>query len=107
MIFASGLLEQVVRSILSPLPRTLKGNQCVIVLTDRFSKLTRAVPTRKIALLERAPYFLGSPLRHPCLSDRQCSATYEQAVFNAMDHFAVKQLTTTIYHPQINGQTDQ
>lgn len=33
--------------ILGPLPRTKQGNQSVVVMTDRYAKLTSAIPTSK------------------------------------------------------------
>lgn len=40
----SGTLEFVVVDILWPLPRTTTGNQYFILITDRFLKLTGAIP---------------------------------------------------------------
>jgi hypothetical protein len=37
-------LEYVAIEILGPLPRTKKGNQYLLVIADRFSKLVRTVP---------------------------------------------------------------
>jgi Integrase zinc binding domain len=45
---ASGPLEYVSMDILGPLPKTDHGNRFLLVITDRFSKLTRMVPLRTI-----------------------------------------------------------
>jgi Integrase zinc binding domain len=48
---ASGPLEFVAMDILGPLPKTEHGNRFLLVISDRFSKLTRTVPmcsTKKI-----------------------------------------------------------
>lgn len=44
--------------ILGPLLKMKKGNQYIIVVTDRFSKLTRAVPLKKTTALHMATIFL-------------------------------------------------
>jgi hypothetical protein len=41
-------LEYVAVDILGPLPKTGHGNRFLLVMTDRFSKLTRTVPLRII-----------------------------------------------------------
>jgi Integrase zinc binding domain len=45
---ASSPLEYVSMDILGPLPKTEQGNRFLLVITDRFSKLTRTVPLRTI-----------------------------------------------------------
>lgn len=63
-------LEFIEIDIFGPLPHTVNGNQFAIVMTDRYSKDTRAMLAWKdIALTssERVLPFLDSPLRHPCI----------------------------------------
>jgi hypothetical protein len=43
--------------ILGPLPKTDHGNRLLLVITDRFSKLTRTVPLRTITALVVAKAF--------------------------------------------------
>jgi Integrase zinc binding domain len=54
---ASGPLEFVAMEILGPLPKTEHGNRFLLVISDRFSKLTRMVPLRTITTLGVAKTF--------------------------------------------------
>lgn len=51
---ASDLLGFVLMDILAPLPETSNGNQFFLVVKDRQSKVTRAVPTCKTAAVHVA-----------------------------------------------------
>jgi hypothetical protein len=56
--------------ILGPLPKTEHGNRFLLVISDRFSKLTRTVPLRTITALGVAKAFCNAwvfpygPLRY-------------------------------------------
>jgi Integrase zinc binding domain len=54
---ASAPLEYVAIDILGPLPKTGHGNRFLLVMTDRFSKLTRTVPLRTTTALVCARAF--------------------------------------------------
>ena len=43
---AAGPLAFVAMDLLGPLPKTVHGHQHVLVMTDRFSKLTRSIALR-------------------------------------------------------------
>ncbi|CDF39905.1 unnamed protein product [Chondrus crispus] len=43
---AAGPLDFVAMDLLGPLPKTAHGNRHVLVMTDRFTKLTRSIPLR-------------------------------------------------------------
>ena len=57
---ANGPLEYVSMDILGPLPKTDLGNRFLLVITDRFWKLTRTVPIRTITALVVAKAFYES-----------------------------------------------
>lgn len=44
---ASDPLELVLKDILGPLAKALRGNHFVSIMTDHYTKVTRAVPTFK------------------------------------------------------------
>jgi hypothetical protein len=54
---ADGPLEFVAIDILCPLPKTEHGNRLLLLISDRFSKLTRTVPLRTITALVVAKAF--------------------------------------------------
>lgn len=60
MFPACGPLEFVAIHNTGPLRDTVKGNQYVIVILDRFSKLTWSMRTGKIFLLHVANVLFGS-----------------------------------------------
>jgi Integrase zinc binding domain len=55
---AKGPLESVALDILGPLPRTKHGNRFLLVIADRYTKVTRTVPLRTITALSVARAFV-------------------------------------------------
>lgn len=106
---AAGPLESISMDLLGPLPKTLHGNQHVLVIKDRYSKMTRAIPLKQTTASIVAQTFVDNwimPYGIPAtlLTDNgpQFVGTFFAAVCLIL---GVKQLTTTAYHPQTNGQT--
>jgi transposase InsO family protein len=108
---ASAPLEFVAIDILGPLPKTGHGNRFLLVITDRFSKLTRTVPLRTTTALVCARafcdpwvYAYGAP-RH-VLTDNgpQFTAKFFHAVCREL---GIETVFTTAYHPQTNGQVER
>jgi len=44
--------------LLGPIPRTAAGNEHLLVIVDRFSKMTRAIPLQRIDAETTAAAFL-------------------------------------------------
>jgi Integrase zinc binding domain/Integrase core domain len=106
----SGPLEFISIDILGPLLKTKSGHQYLVINSDRFSKLTRAVPVRnvtaetvEIAFFNEWRSLYGIPL--VLLSDNspQFASRFFQAVCATV---VVEQLFTSTYHPQTNSQVE-
>ena len=104
-------LEFLAIDILGPLPKTPRGNQFILVVCDRFTKLVRTIPLRTITSLAVAQAFCyhwvfvyGMP--KTLLSDNgtQFSSKFFQA---CCIELGIKQVFTTAYHPQCNGQVER
>ena len=103
--------EQVAIDLLGPLPRTRSGFEYILVITDRFSKMTKVHPLRGIGAYQVARAFCSEWVYHygqpsMLLSDRgsQFTSTFFRNVCNIL---GVKQAFTSAYHPQTNGQTER
>jgi hypothetical protein len=104
-------LDYVAIDILGPLPKTKKGNQYLLFIADRFSKLDRTVPLTRITasvvawdFMEQWVYLYGPP-RHP-LSDNghHFTSGFFKTCRKAM---GVQHIFTSAYHPQANGQVER
>jgi transposase InsO family protein len=108
---ADGPLEFVAMDILGPLPKTEHGNRFLLVISDRFSKLTRTVPLRTITALVVAKAFCDAwvfsygPPRY-LLTD---NGTHFNAKFflAVCRELGIAKIFTTVYHPQTNGQVER
>lgn len=104
-------LTDICVDLLGPLPRTAAGNEFILVIVDRFSKLTRAVPlgdtkaeTVSAAFLDFWVAAYGPPAT--VLSDNgpQFRSRFFQGVCSFL---GVKNQYSTTYHPQTNGQVER
>lgn len=104
-------LESVAMDILGPLPKSKSGSQFILVITDRFSKLTQVVPLRRIkaydvalAFVEEWVFKCGPP--KTLLSDNGSHfvSLFFQQVCQVM---SVNNRFRTTYHPQTNGQAER
>jgi RNase H-like domain found in reverse transcriptase/Integrase zinc binding domain/Integrase core domain len=108
---ASEPLEYIAVDILGPLPKTEHGNQFLLVITDRFSKLTRTVPLRSISAFMVARYFCeqwvfvnGAP--RYVLTDNGTQVTAKSFLAVCRELGIGKEFTTA-YHPQTNGPVER
>ena len=108
---AEAPLEFVAIDILGELLRTPRGNRFLLVILDRFSKLARAVPLKRITAFEVAKAFV----RHwvlvyrPTLllladNGKQFISKLFQEICRLL---GVKNLFSTTYHPHTNGQVER
>ena len=108
---ASGPLEFVAMDLLGPLPKTKRGNTFVLVITDRYSKLTRAIPLKAtkatdiaMAFLDTWVYVYGAPKFLLTDNGPQFVAKFFETICSML---GVRHFTTTAYHPQTNGQAER
>ena len=94
-----------------PLPKTAHGNQHVLVITDRFTKLTHSIPLRTTtasvvanAFLDNWVYVYGAPRYVLTDNGPQFAAKFFDAVCALL---TVRHYRTTAYHPQANGQIER
>ena len=108
---AAGPLELVVMDPLGPLPKIAPGNQHVLVITDRFPKLTCGIPLRTTTasvvakgVLNNWVYVYGAPRYVLTENGPQFAAKVFDTVcaLLGMQHYLTK-----AYHPQSNGQTER
>ena len=104
-------MEFVGIDLLGPLPVTEDGNRYLLIITDRFSKLTRAIPLKKETANDVAEAFFdhwvavyGIPLILLSDNGSQFRARHFQSLCSIL---GTKQLFTAAYHPSTNGQTER
>jgi hypothetical protein len=97
--------------ILGPLPRTKHGNRFLLVISDRYSKVTKTVPLRTVTALSVArafcdhwAYVYGPPVSLLTDNGPQFTAKFFQAVCSEL---GIRKIFTTAYHPQTNGQVER
>ena len=108
---ASGPLESVAIDIFGPLLKTGKGNEYLLVICDRFIKLTKTVPIKSTGAGEVARAFTHEwvfnygPPKELLADNGKCfTGRFFQDVCRILN--VVNQFTTT-YHPQTNGQVER
>jgi len=97
--------------LLGPLPRTAAGKKHLLVIVDRFSKMTRAIPLQRIHAETIAGSFLDYWVAKygpsaTVLSDNgpQFSSTFFQGVCSLL---GISNRYSMTYHPQTNGQVER
>jgi Integrase core domain len=104
-------LEQVAIDILGPLPVTSRGHRYILVMTDRFSKLTRAIPLKGITAAEVALAFVEVWVASYGVLLFLLSDNGSQFVSKLFQRVAqllgITQLFSTPYHPFCNGQVER
>lgn len=83
---SDGTLEFVATDLLGSIPRAKKGNQFMVIVTNRYRKLTRAVPIAKITSTKVASVFFYGWAVHYSVPDVIQSSSGQK--------FVIKLLTT-------------
>ena len=104
-------LEFVAIDIFSELITTKRENRYILVISDRYSKLVRTVPLKNISAANIAQAFVhhwvfvyGPPVKLLSDNGTQFTARFFQNVCRIL---GIRNVFTTTYHPQANGQVER
>lgn len=104
-------LEFVLMYKVRPISKTVQGNQCIIVITDLYSKATRAVSTLKTRATHVVNLFVDHwfiPYGIPTYLQTNNGPQFVSMFFTTVCALLeVKNLTPTAYLSQLNVQTGQ
>lgn len=106
-----GPLEFIAMDVLGPLPKTKNNNRFCLVICDRFTKVSIAVPvpdqtasTCAQAFVDRWVCYYGVPLI--LLTDN--GSNFASKFFSVLTHIlGIKHVFTSPYRPSTNGQTER
>lgn len=106
----SGSLEFVAVDLFGPLTRARSGKQFVIINTNSYSKLTRAIVTAKITTTQVANIFLNHwviPYGIPETVLPDNGQRFVSKAFTSMRaYLGVKKVSAPAYHPLANGKVE-
>ena len=104
-------LESLAINILGPLPKTKGGKQYLLVIKDRFTKLTQVVALTTVTAYTVATAFCDAwafkyGIPRSLLSDNgpKFNAKF---FYSACRILRITNLYTSAYHPQTNGQVER
>lgn len=107
---ANGSLEIFARHILGPLPKASARNQLVIIMTDRYFNLTRAVIVSKTKAWHAALTFVQNWIMHygiPNFLLTKRTAVRGQLPQRFLQRLSCQRADKNAYHSQLNGQTER
>ena len=103
--------ESVCIDILGELVRTPRGHRYLLVITDRFTKMTKTVPMKGVSAGEVAKHFVdnwvfnyGPPTDLLADNGKQFTSKFFLDVCRILN---IHNSFTTTYHPQTNGQVER
>ncbi len=108
---ATASLEDIAMDLLGPFIKTPRGNDHLLVVVDRFSKLARTVPLKNTRDIDIARAFTSQwaftyGIPKSVLSDNGPQFT-ARLMLETHRILGIRELFTTTYHPQTNGQTER
>ena len=111
LFLATAPLDSVAIDILGPLPKSARGYIFMLVISDRFTKLTQVVPLKRITVYDVAVAFVehwvfkyGAPATLLSDNGSQFVAHFFRRVCNILQ---VHNIFTTTYHLQKNRQMER
>jgi len=104
-------LTELSVDIFGPIPASKKGNRFILVITDRFAKLTKCVALRRITAMSVASAIIDAWVSVYGPPDRILSDQGPQFMSNffiaVMKMLGIETVRTAAYHPQTNGQVER
>jgi len=104
-------LTELSVDIFVPIPASKKGNRFILVITDRFAKLTKCVALRRITTMSVASAIIDAWVSAYGPPDRILSDQGPQFMSNffiaVMKMIGIETVRTTAYHPQTNEQVER
>jgi len=111
LFLATLTFQDIATDLYGPLAKTAAGHEYIMIITDRFSKLVRAIPTGQIRAVDCASVLLdnwigayGPPDRVLSDGGPQFTAQFWHQVCNLL---SVEAKVTTSSRPQTNGQAER
>ena len=111
LFMARAPLEDVAMDLVGEFVTTPRGNKWLLVIVDRFTKLVRTVPMKNTEAYDVAKAFVthwvftyGPPVSVLTDNGPQFIARFMLETYRIL---GVKELFTTTYRPQTNGQTER
>lgn len=96
--------------ILCPLPKTKSGSKHLVVLTEQYTNLIRAIPVFTVIGTSTATVYFNNwviPYGIPTYQLIDSGLRFVSKLFAAVTaHLGIKYVTTTVYHPQTPGQVE-
>ncbi|MCW5672650.1 MAG: DDE-type integrase/transposase/recombinase [Hydrogenophaga sp.] len=108
---ASRLWERIAVDLITPLPRTPRGNSAILVFSEAFSKYKWAIPVPNLeattianAYIKEIVCKMGAPKY--LLSDRG-TQFLSDVLAQVNKYLGTTKLNTTSYHPQTDGEVER
>lgn len=104
--------DQVSMDLITQLPRTREGNDAIVVVVDKYSKMLHCIPTTTtVTAPQLAKLFFNEVVRHhglpsSIISDRdpRFTSSFWQQLWKQL---GTRLAMSTAYHPQTDGQTER
>lgn len=108
---ATAPFEELAIDLVGPLPKTRNGKKHILVITDRYSKLSRATAMAQVTAPYIASVMLNTWIFPYGIPDSILTDNGPQFIADFFEHLCailgVKRVPITAYHAQTNGQTER
>ena len=110
-IYTGDPFERVAMDIISPLPRTERGNRYILTVVDHFTKHVEVYPLDNKEAFSVARVFLNELVSRfgvPYLIHTDQGTNFESNLFKEIGKLlGIAKTRTSPYHPQCDGQVER